>query len=298
MTVDADILFEVVPPNRVATDDHKRKIMETISSALSSADSVELINVPEIVEENRKGEPHYRNEPSCCFARQLREKTGKQVIVNKAVVHCKDRDDFVRWLKHATGSDGIQNFIFTGGNSGLHQYPGPTVTDATRLALQDKTIAIGNILIPSRSDESERLIRKTVAGASFFTTQVLFSSEPLKTVLSSYKAKCAERGLKPGKVFLSFTPVRTVDDLDFLKWLGADISPDQEKRLLHIPATSKSIELAAEIWADVSKNVQESELGIGLGVNIEEIFIHNLEPALQMVQKLAGMIEKVLPSKS
>ena len=73
---------------------------------------------------------------------------------------------------------------------------------------------------------------------------------------------------------------------------------NQERRLLQIPATSKSIELAAEIWADVSKNVQESELGIGLGVNVEEIFIHNLEPALQMVKKLAGMLEKVLPPKS
>ena len=61
MTIEADILFEVVPPNRVATDDHKRKIMETISSALSSAELVELINVPEIVEENRKGEPNDRN---------------------------------------------------------------------------------------------------------------------------------------------------------------------------------------------------------------------------------------------
>ncbi len=296
MTLGANILFEVVPPSRAATDDYKQKILETISSALTSVDSVELINIPEIVEENRKGEPHFRNESSCCFARQLREKTGKQVIVNKAVVHCKGTSDFLRWLDHATNSDGIENFIFTGGNSRFHRYPGPSVSEATRLALKENTIAVGNILIPSRPQESDRLLTKTIAGASFFTTQVLFAPDPMKTILSSYGAKCVEKGVKASKVFLSFTPVRTWDDLVFLKWLGAEISPGQEKWLLNHPdaVTSRSIDLALNIWKEVSNHVLDSKMEIELGVNVEEIFIHNLEPALTMVKKLAEL-NKSLP---
>ena len=182
-------LFEVVPPRRSSSPDYRKKVMDSMISAISASNSIDMVNIPEIVEENWRGNPYYRTELPCCFGQELRKNTGKEVIVNKAVAHCKDKEQFTDWLDHAVEVNEIRNFIFVGGNNSSNQYSGPSVIEANEIALRKHDISVGNILIPSRSNESKRLLQKTIAGASFFTTQVLFSIQPLTSILESYSSE-------------------------------------------------------------------------------------------------------------
>src|SRR5213078_1860594 len=113
-------------------------------------------------------------------------------------------------------------------------------------------VALGNITIPDRENEVDRLVEKTQAGCDFFTTQVLFEAEPMATVLRAYGKRCAALGLKPATVLLSFAPVSDYQDLEFLAWLGASVTPRTEEALVTnaegAPGRS-SIEIARTLWS-------------------------------------------------
>src|SRR2546427_392747 len=157
-------------------------------------------------------------------------------IVNKVVVHMDGMDDVTAWLRQAIEVDGLRNFILVGGSSSRVVYPGPDVVSANEglrwLARGREDIVCGNITIPERQREVERLLRKTRSGARFFTSQVLFEPEPISTVLSEYGEACAAEGLLPATVLLSFAPVADYEDVEFLVWLGATITPETEEALL------------------------------------------------------------------
>ena len=72
-----------------------------------------------------------------------------------------------------------------GGNTRHHRYPGPSVSEANVIArhlMEAKgmhNLIMGNICLPEKGSESKRVLFRTVAGAHFFTTQILFDSRQI-----------------------------------------------------------------------------------------------------------------------
>jgi len=283
------MMFEVVPPSKFSSEEAMEKVVADLADGLSTVDCIDALNVPEVVDENRHGSPYYRNLDVCRFAEGLRKKTGLNVIANKVVVQCRGRQGFLDWLDSAVKVHGLTDFVFVGGNYADNIYPGPSVAEATEMALERFGLSVGGILIPSRLDESERLLRKTLSGTSFFTTQILFSANPLKSVLSSYYSKCVENSAKPAEVFLSFSVPSNAHHLEFMKWLGAELTPKVEETLLSGGSMAqKSIDLARSVWLDAFNYLQDSSVPIQLGLNVEAVFLRNLDAALEMARQLSA----------
>lgn len=286
------IVLEVVPPHRRANDTTVRKLVRRVQDAARDIAHLDAINVPEILDENHAGMPFYRNMDPRRFTKLLSDGIAAEPVVNKVVVHVPGPAGFDAWLKESLYGYNLKNFILVGGASSRIRYPGPTVPEANRrlreLARENDEVALGNILIPERPGEVERLLGKTLTGCRFFTTQVLFEPEPLATVLRRYGEACAFEGIEPATVLLSFAPVADYEDVEFLVWLGATITAETEERLLAAKAEPglASLAVARSIFLRVRDAMAQARHTVPLGVNVEEISTHNFDLAVKMAQDL------------
>jgi 5,10-methylenetetrahydrofolate reductase len=286
------IVLEVVPPHRRASETTVRKFARRVHAAARSIPHLDAINLPEILDENHAGHPYYRHLGPRQAARLLRDDLDVEPIVNKVVVHLKGAAEYEAWVQESLEAYGLRNFVNVGGANSRVPYPGPSVPEANgmlRAAAADRRdVALGNIAIPERAGEVERLMEKTRVGSQFFTTQVLFEPGPAADLLRRYGEACARAGLEPATVLLSVAPVTDYWDVEFLVWLGATVSPATEERLLAVreePGLA-SFEVARSVFATLLRAVAASRHPVPLGVNVEEISTHNFELAVRMAKEI------------
>src|SRR3990170_1295463 len=286
------VVFEVVPPGRRVGEKTLASLVGRVRDAVRSLPHVDALNIPEVLDENHAGQPFYRNMDPQEFVEHFGPHLGVEPIVNKVVAHLPSVGSLRTWIRESVVEDGIRNFVLVGGTNSPIRYPGPSVVEANRTfraatrRLPDATL--GNITIPERDDEVERLVDKTRAGADFFTTQVLFEAEPMATVLRAYGKRCASEGLRPATVLLSFAPVSDYGDIEFLVWLGATITSATEEELLTAdgrPSGRASIDVARILWSHLQAAARLSRPPVPLGVNIEEVSVHNLDLAIEMARE-------------
>ncbi len=283
------VVFEVVPPHRRASEKAVAGLAQRVQAAVRSLPRIDAVNLPEVVEENYAGLPLYRNLDPRAFARRLTEGLAIETIVDKVVSHLEGAPGVDAYLRESLDVHGVRNFVLVGVAREGVAYPGPDVATATarlRAATRGRRdVTCGNIAIPERPGEVERLLRKTRAGADFFTTQVIFEPEPVASVLGAYGEACAEAGVRPATVLLSFAPVGDREDVEFLEWLGARIAPGTAKALLgdrgREPGAA-SIEAARATWGRIRSAVAGARHPVPLGVNVEEISVHNFDLAVRM----------------
>ncbi|MFH1258002.1 MAG: hypothetical protein ABIG96_06695 [Candidatus Micrarchaeota archaeon] len=290
MAQEIDMMFEVTPPPRRASAATVEKNIERISSAIAPLDFVKYINVPEVVEENRLGKPLFRNMDNREFGSLLSKKMQKEIVVNKITPHFKGEPEFLQWLNETVTAYGIRSIVFVGGSNSSIDYSGPSVIAANELASSKYPIEVGNISIPSRENECRRLLDKSIAKCSFFTTQVLFEAESVKSLLSEYGEECRKGNIEPSSYFLSFAPIADSYDLEFCKWLGAAIPADIERILLENSSQTgeKSIRIAKSLFSDILGHCEQNSLDIPLGLNIEPLSMHNLELGVRMAKVLSA----------
>ena len=282
------IIFEVMPYSRASSESYVQKLASRIVEALNDLEEVSLVNIPEIVEENHNGQPYYRNIDPRKFGRELHEKCNKEILINTVVVHNGSKEAFSQWLDESSNLYGIRNFVFVGAKIPSLKYPGPSVPEANLIA-QQKNLNFGNIFIPDRPNESDKLIEKTKAGCKFFTSQVLFEGGAAIRSIAEYAEKCRSNNLKPAKFYLSFAPASSEEDIIFIKWLGAEMSKATESRLRDAGDMGKeSITLLLDLVKDIIQSSKTT--GIEIGLNIEYIMIHNLDLAKELVKKASKLL--------
>ncbi len=290
--------FEVVPPPAGKP--------EALDAAVEELKKVrhlaEAVNLPDIRDEHRGSSRTERFvprlEPRILGARILRDLTT-DVIVNRVVVHEPDQEG---WFRETQRDFGIRHAILVGGESGKIRYPGPSVLEAAeRLKSTGLPLTLGGVTIPSRLNEAERIRRKSAAGLVFFTTQVLFDSNDIVWLIQRLN------GLE-ARVFLSFAPVSHPRDLEFLRWLGADLPPDLDRFLLGIehgrsasPAAGetcleRSLDLAQRILMDVFDNLPPDPPPLGL--NIEHINRRNFSAAVRMLDRLGSLYANLVAARA
>jgi hypothetical protein len=289
--------FEMVPPP-VGKPEALKSAMAEVTRIKGLA---EAINLPEIHDESRGGDRTFkfveRIEPRILGAK-IRKEFNLDVVVNRCVVYQPDQ---ARWIQETQQKFDISNFILVGGESSAIRYPGPSVTE-TAHAVQAAGLqaAMGGISIPSRAQEVDRIRRKVAEGLCFFTTQVLFDSNDIVWLIQRLN------GLE-ARIFLSFAPVSHHRDIEFLRWLGADVPADLDYFLIHKAAGETSahhaeeafercLNLAQRILMDVFDNLPPDPPP--LGINIEHINRRNLNFAVRMLEKLGTFYANLVAARS
>src|SRR2546427_468234 len=125
-------------------------------------------------------------------------------------------------------------------------------------------------------------------GGEAIVNKVLVDPEPISTVLREYGAACAAARVPPATVLLSFAPVADYEDIEFLVWLGATITRETEDALVAgrgREAGRASFDVARRIWTRIRDGNASSRQPVPLGVNNEEISVHNFDLAVRMARE-------------
>ena len=284
------VAYEILPPRE--KDGTLNSYAANISSLLSQT-HIDAINIPEVRDEVARGERPIKNqlraEPRE-FGRLLQDIVGVEAIVNRVVVHQKLNDE-LKWLEETNKKYEIENLITVGGESRSIEYPGPSVNEALAAIKKNENINLlcGGISIPSREKESLKLIEKSENGSEFFTTQVLYDSSKIIKMISHYQKRCDEKKTFPRRLLLSFAPVSSEKNIKFLKWLGVEIPDETEKLLIEdlSKMTEKSMEIAVNVLQQTLNHLNENDIIVPIGLNVEHIMSYNFQASIEMLQELS-----------
>jgi len=287
------VAYEILPPRE--KDGTLNSYAEIISSLLSQT-HIDAINIPEVHEENARGARPVKNlerAEAREFGRLLQDNVGIEAIVNRVTVH-NDLDYQKSWIKETFYDYDIENLILVGGESSDMKYPGPSVNETSEYITRDLNagrfdLFCGGITIPSRKIESVRLLKKGSNGIEFFTTQVLYDGKKIKKMLKYYDEVCKENNVLPRRILLSFAPVSSKKNIDFLKWLGVEIPSQTEKRLTNkkTSMSDESLEIASEILKGILNNNEKLGITVPIGLNVEHIMSYNFQSSINMLQELS-----------
>ena len=287
------VAYEILPPRE--KDGTLNSYAEIISSLLSQT-HIDAINIPEVHEENARGLRPVKNlerAEAREFGRLLQDNVGIETIVNRVTVH-NDLDYQKSWIKETFYDYDIENLILVGGESSDIKYPGPSVNETSEYITRDLNAGrfdffCGGITIPSRKIESVRLLKKGSNGIEFFTSQVLYDGKKIKKMLKYYDDVCKENNVLPRRILLSFAPVSSKKNIDFLKWLGVEIPSQTEKRLTNkkTSMSDESLEIASEILKGILNNNEKLGITVPIGLNVEHIMSYNFQSSINMLQELS-----------
>lgn len=287
------VAYEILPPRE--KDGTLNSYGQIISSLLSQT-HIDAINIPEVLDENGRGKRpvvnQKRGEPRE-FGRLLQDIVGVEAIVNRVVVH-EPFDAQMKWIEETNRDYEIENLIIVGGESSNVEYPGPSVNEVLHSISREYNenggdIFCGGIAIPSRTAESKNLIKKSENGSEFFTTQVLYDSSNIIKMIGYYQERCDELNTFPRRLLLSFAPVSSQKNIEFLKWLGVEIPSETERYLQGRPGSmiERSLDVAIEVLNDTLRSITEKNLKVPIGLNVEHIMSYNFQSSVEMLQELA-----------
>ena len=292
------VAYEILPPRE--KDGTLHSYAEKISSLLSQT-HIDAINIPEVHDEEERGVRPVKNlerAEAREFGKLLQDNVGIEVIVNRVTVH-SDLDYQKNWIKETFYDYDIENLILVGGEKSDTKYIGPSVNKTSEYITRDLNagkfdIFCGGITIPSRDIESERLLRKGSNGIEFFTSQVLYDSQKTKKMLKHYNELCKKNNVLPRRILLSFAPVSSQENINFLKWLGVEIPLETEIRLKQSEQrmSEESLAIASEILKDILDNNEKLRIQVPIGLNIEHIMSYNFQTSINMLQELSKTYRK------
>jgi 5,10-methylenetetrahydrofolate reductase len=284
---DRPLLFEPVPPSARTSPERVTNYVQHVGAMLLEHPRVDAFVAPELVSENHNGEPHYRSGDVLHFASRVTEDSGCESVVNKVVAHVRSTAELETWCRKALAT-GVRNVMFIGGTSRFIPYPGPSVVAANEAMLpliRQHSGLIGNVVIPHREHEGYRMLTKTKSGASFFTTQILFDPGPITELLHEYGRLCGAYNVAPASVLLSVAPVGDEEDLEFVRWLGAEVPQSLEQRLTSEDGSS-SVEVAVATWKATVRSCTGRGIPVPLGVNVEVVNPRHFAVAVELLGAL------------
>ena len=291
------LFFEPVPSPARTPPHRAEERTAAVVRLVGGLPRVDALVVPELVDENHEGHPHYRSGDLRSYARTLADRTGREVVLNKVVAYVDDTAALEGWARD-TLERGIRHVVLVGGSSRYIPYPGPPVAEANRLCRPIFAAvggSIGNIAIPQRNGEAHRMLAKTRAGTSFFTTQLLFDAASAGAVLRQYDLLCRQASTPPAAVVLSVAPIVDDQDAEFVRWLGADLPESAERAILagddEADAARRSVEIAVSVWEEVARIVRADHLAVPVGVNVEQVSARHLEVAGALLREIAARID-------
>ena len=289
------VMYELLPlPKSLTKEDIRRSL--SLFSAMIAHYPVDIINIPEVMEETRGGKREAtiaKLEPRILCG-YLQKYTDSEVVINRPIVYLPWEKQ-KRWLNETQNHFGIHNFILVGGESSKVTYPGPSVIEAAKqITTLFPQIVLGGIVIPTRQREGRRVLQKSLSGVTFFTSQIIYESRPVKKFLKDYWKLCQKAETKPTMIFLSFAPLTTPADLALINWLGVRVPKKTQEMLTNswLGLGSRSLQVCQDIFEDILEFVEKERIRVPLGLNIEHLNRHNFETSFMLLERLSGIYAK------
>ncbi len=306
------LLFEVVPP--VRGEEEKRLDQHShYLDLLFEEIEVSALNIPEIQDEEKKGEKGKRVSPfkkrvaPRTYAKKLSERFDTDFVINRVVVK-QTPEEQERWVLETYKEYDISNIIFVGGETSRKSYNGPSVPDGNEMVKEfldqgklcyndgetrPTNMTVGNICIPTRRredfDEPDRMKIKYRSGAEFFTTQIIAEEETPRMLLRDFADLLNEEteSSELPTLFWSFSPISSQKDVDFLRWLGVYIpEPTEEMILGSADPAAASIDYAQSVWEKLCDFNNQLPVSFPMGINISVMGLRNFENGVRLAKDL------------
>jgi len=152
-------------------------------------------------------------------------------------------------------------------------------------------LLLGGVAITERPDEHLRLIAKQEGGCAYFISQVIYSADAVKSMVSDYYYACRDRQLEPKPVLFTLSVCGSVKTLAFLKWLGVGVPRWLENSLLHADDT------LAESYEHCLANARDliafcRKLGMPFGFLVESVSIRKveIEASVALAHELSALL--------
>ena len=105
-------------------------------------------------------------------------------------------------------------------------------------------------------------------------------------MIKNYQERCDRANTFPRRILLSFAPVSSQRNINFLKWLGVEIPKDTERYLNGRPGamTDRSLDVAIEVLNEILDYIIQNNLRVPVGLNVEHIMSYNFQSSVEMLK--------------
>jgi hypothetical protein len=286
------LLFGITPPRLSNPPDRIREITAATLARLHSLD-VDGLALYDIDDESDRN-PDERPFPYLPTLDPAGYRTGylteweRPVVVYRCVGKYP-QSELRAWLKMADPDRTLGVYV---GASSRDKTVHTTLSEAQALSREARPeLLFGGVAITEREDEHLRLIAKQRAGCGYFVSQVVYSADAAKSLVSDYFYACRDQGLAPKPVVFTLSVCGSMKTLSFLKWLGVHVPRWLENSLRHADDTlAESYEHCLASARELSAFCRK--LGMPFGFLVESVSIRKveIEASVALAGELGGLL--------
>ncbi|MCA6128310.1 methylenetetrahydrofolate reductase [Thalassolituus oleivorans] len=265
------------PPKDSTTNERVDEIAEKLLERLSALDYDGMI-VYDIQDESSRTNkprpfPFMQTFDPCAYSRIIREKSGHPVITYKSVAQ-RNASDFSDWLTRAWNEFGVRDIVLVGAPSSEGDIRLSLPEAYKVLATHEAPYHLGGVTIAERhaakGNEHTRLLNKGKQGCTFFISQAVYDANATIDLLTSYAKSCAEQGVEPQRIILTFTPCGSLKTLEFMEWLGISVPESTRQEMM---AAEDPLAESIKICHNNLQHILAEclPLNLPLGLNIESL---------------------------
>jgi len=229
------------------------------------------------------------------FAAIFPPASGKSTVLYKAVSE-PTKAAFDEWLNTAAGSHGHRTLNLVGPASSSDSGHIKLDAAAARLEARSQGIAFGCVTIAerhlSKGTEHLNIMRKQQLGAQWFISQAVYDADATIKLLLDYAALCRERGVAARKIILTFAPCGRPKTMQFIRWLGIQVPPEVEARVVGMAATSKeaAVNESIAVCCEALTSILDAagDCGVPLGISVESVsgFREEIDGCFELFRRL------------
>ncbi|WP_409182089.1 methylenetetrahydrofolate reductase [Amycolatopsis sp. VS8301801F10] len=278
------LLFGITPPRLSTSPERIQEITAATLARLASldVDGLALYDIDDESDRNPEERPFPylpTLDPAVYHADYLTEWDRPAVIYR--CVGKYPGDELRDWLRTAD-TDRVLSVFVGASSQGKEVHTRLSEAHALRREVRPDLL-LGGVAITERPDEHLRLIAKQRAGCVYFISQVIYSADAAKSMVSDYFYTCREQGLDPKPVLFTLSVCGSAKTLAFLKWLGVHVPRWLENSLRHADDT------LAESYEQCLANARElagfcRKLGMPFG------FLVEIEASVALAREVSGLL--------
>lgn len=286
------LTYSLTPPNR-ATPAERRQAIASAQSARVSSLPVDALLVYDVQDETaRNAEPRpfpfaAKVDPLTYAFDEL--KVGSLPRVVYRAVAEQDESSLCRWLEGLQARGGLAVLV---GAASRHTTASLTLPRAFAVCRSHAPdVRFGGVLIPERhrasGAEDARVWSKTQQGCGFFVSQTVWAVSTTKRLLRALRHRADRECGKVPPILLTFSPCGSPQTLRFQEWLGVEIPPAVKRELLSArDMLERSVQLAAEAYAEICDFASEQRLAVGCNVESVCSRAAEVDAAAELVHRI------------
>lgn len=286
------LLFGITPPRQSASAERVREIAAVTMGRLAplNLDGLALYDIDDESDRNpaERPFPYLPTIDPAVFHAEHLGGWGSPAVIYRCVGKYTQAD-LRTWLGSADPARVLAVFV---GASSSHKAVRSRLPQAQTLHQDVRPdLLAGGVAITERRDEHLRLVAKQARGCTFFISQVIYSTDAAKSMVSDYFYTCRDRQLTPRPVLFTLSVCGSLKTLAFLKWLGVGVPRWLENELAN--ATDPLTESYDQCLAAARELTAFCRgLGMPFGFSVESVSIRKaeIEASVALAADLRGLL--------